>query len=122
MAALATDASLNRIKLKMNSVGVRCAIARGPSETSLAYDTSVAENPQRAAIIKYKVDPDGGITVTASKDQHKQSAYVEIAKLSPSETANLVAGNDAGSIQYKDPQDHPLTRAILDALAYTAGM
>lgn len=119
MAALATDASLNRIKAKMNAVGVRCAISRGFPDVSLAYDTSVAENPQRAAIIKYSVDFEGGITVTASKDQHKQNAYVEIAKFSPSETTKMVVENDADAIQTKDPQDHPLMRALRDALAYT---
>lgn len=118
MAASAISPLFDRIMTRMCAAGVYCCI----SGDSLTYDNHDDANPHRMAAIEYRIEPDGGITVAASKDQYNPDAYVEIAAFSPSDVREMVTR--MGSIQQaknEDPDsDHPLTRSIRDALARVA--
>lgn len=118
MVAHATGLSFDRIKKEMGAAGVSCGMAGD----ALVYENHDAANPRRSASIKCKIESDFGVTVSASKDQYNKGALVEIAKFSPADVKEMVSRmGEAQSVKHEDPDsDHPLTRAIRDALTYLA--
>ncbi|HRI71597.1 MAG TPA: hypothetical protein PK156_45505 [Polyangium sp.] len=120
MANHAIGPAMTMLEKQLCDAGVYCCTSNTwfSDEAAFIYDGHAG----KSARIEYRIEPDNGITISATSDDGNQDAYAEIAKFSPSDVREMVAKmGDARSAKPENPDsDHPLTHAIRQAIAHAS--